>query len=154
MADGCHFEKNPLNRHISATIRPILIKFGTVHGDASWPLAADQPLKFWIFKNPRWRQPPSWKITKIAISPQLLDRSLQNLVYWCKMGLLTSPTVKKFNFKNQRWRTAAILTRSSAIAEGPRDASCQLKSWQLPRNSAETTYTTSPNKIDGMKLEI
>ena len=45
-------------------------------------------------------------------------------------------------------------TRSSAIAEGPRDASCQLKSCQLPRSSAETTYTTSPNQIDGMKLEI
>jgi len=35
-------------------------------------------------------------------------------------------------------------TRSSAIAEGPRDASCQLKSCQLPHNSAETTCTTSP----------
>ena len=35
-------------------------------------------------------------------------------------------------------------TRSSAIAERPRDASCQLKSCQLPRNSAETTCTTSP----------
>jgi len=45
-------------------------------------------------------------------------------------------------------------TRSSAIAEGPRDVSCQLKSCQLPRNSAETTYTTSPDQIDGMKLEI
>ena len=45
------------------------------------------------------------------------------------------------------------MTRSSAIAEGPRDASCQLKSCQLPRNSAETrpTYTTSPDQIDGMK---
>jgi len=47
-----------------------------------------------------------------------------------------------------------LTTRSSAIAEGPRDASCQLKSCQLPRNSAETTYTTSPDQIDGMKLEI
>jgi len=47
-----------------------------------------------------------------------------------------------------------VYTRSSAIAEGPRDASCQLKSCQLPRNSAETTYTTSPDQIDGMKLEI
>jgi len=45
-------------------------------------------------------------------------------------------------------------TRSSAIAEGRRDASCQLKSCQLPRNSAETTYSTSPDQIDGMKLEI
>ena len=47
-----------------------------------------------------------------------------------------------------------VMTRSSAIAEGPRDASCQWKSCQLPRNSAETTYTTSPDQIDGMKLEI
>jgi len=45
-------------------------------------------------------------------------------------------------------------TRSLATAEGPRDASCQLKSCQLPRNSAETIYTTSPDQIDGMKLEI
>ena len=49
-----------------------------------------------------------------------------------------------------RWSS----TRSSAIAEGPRDASCQLKSCQLPRNSTETTYTTSPDQIDGLKLEI
>jgi len=47
-----------------------------------------------------------------------------------------------------------VYTRSSAIAEGPRDASCQLKSCQLPRNSAETTGTTSPDQIDGMKLEV
>ena len=44
-------------------------------------------------------------------------------------------------------------TRRSAIAEGPRDASCQLKSCQLPRNSAETTCTTSPEQIEVMKLE-
>jgi len=30
MADGCHFEKKPLNRHISATVQPMLIKFGTM----------------------------------------------------------------------------------------------------------------------------
>jgi len=44
-------------------------------------------------------------------------------------------------------------TRSSAIAEGPRDASCQLKSCQLPRNSAETTCTTTPEQIEVMKLD-
>jgi len=52
--------------------------------------------------------------------------------------------------------TSAFLpmtTRSSAIAEGPRDASYQLKSCQLPRNSAETTCTTSPEQIEVMKLE-
>jgi len=49
---------------------------------------------------------------------------------------------------------ASKIKRSSAIAKGPRDALCQLKSCQLPRNSAETTYTTSPDQIDGMKLEI
>jgi len=44
-------------------------------------------------------------------------------------------------------------TRSSAIADGPRDASCQLKSCQLPNNSAENTWTTSPEQIEVMKLE-
>ena len=34
-------------------------------------------------------------------------------------------------------------TRSSAIADGLRDTSCQLKPCQLPRNSAETTCTTT-----------
>ena len=29
-----------------------------------------------------------------------------------------------------------------------------MKSCQLPRNTAETTYTTSPDQIDGMKLAI
>jgi len=46
------------------------------------------------------------------------------------------------------------ITKSSAIAKGKRDASCQLKSCQLPRNSAETTCTTSPEQIDVMKLEV
>jgi len=44
-------------------------------------------------------------------------------------------------------------TRSSAITEGLRDASCQLKSCQLPRNSVETTCTTSPEQIKVTKLE-
>ena len=56
--------------------------------------------------------------------------------------------------QNVHIHTKTLNTRSSAIAEGPRDASCQFKSCQLPRNSAETTYTTSPDQIDGMKLEI
>jgi len=39
-----------------------------------------------------------------------------------------------------------VYTRSSAIAEGPRDASCQLKSCQLPLNSAETLIRQVLNK--------
>ena len=44
-------------------------------------------------------------------------------------------------------------TRNSAIAEGLRDVSCQLKSCQLPCNSGETTCTTSPKQIELMELE-
>jgi len=37
--------------------------------------------------------------------------------------------------------------------EGPRDALCQLKLCQLPRNRAETTCTRSLEQIEVMKLE-
>ena len=50
-------------------------------------------------------------------------------------------------------RLSFIHTRSSAIAARPRDASCQLKSCQLPRNSEKTTCTTCPEQIEVMKLE-
>jgi len=50
------------------------------------------------------------KNRKISKYLQRFDRSLRNLVRLCKMGLLTTTTVKKSNFKNPRWRTAAILT--------------------------------------------
>jgi len=67
-------------------------------------------------------------------------------------GLLASESVAKM-LQSLMVRTPRE-TRSSAIAEGPRDASCQLKSCQLPRNCADTTYTTCPDQIDGMKLDI
>jgi len=50
----------------------------------------------------------------------------------------------------QKLNQNMIKTRSSAIAEGPRDASCQLKSCQLPRNSAKTICTTNPEQIEVM----
>ena len=43
---------------------------------------------------------------------------------------------------------APLSPRDRALA-----ASCQLKSCQLPRNSAETTYTTSTAQTEVMKLE-
>jgi len=42
------------------------------------------------------------KITKIAIYPQWFDRFLRNLVCWCKMGVLTAPTVKTFEFHKSK----------------------------------------------------
>jgi len=42
------------------------------------------------------------KITKIAIYPQRFDQSLRNLVRWCKMGLLSALTVKKFEFHKSK----------------------------------------------------
>jgi len=50
--------------------------------------------------------------------------------------------------------TNVNIQEAQLLPREPHDASCQLKSCQLPRNSAETTYTTSPDRIDGMKLEI
>jgi len=49
------------------------------------------------------------KMAKIAIGlpPLRIDRSLRNLVRWCKIGLLTATVVKKFEFHKSK--TAAIL---------------------------------------------
>ena len=76
MADGRHFKavKSPYlcNR---------LTDFDEIwRDDACWPPTAEGPLKFRIFEYSRWRQPPSEKSQKIAISPQRFDRSLRNLV--------------------------------------------------------------------------
>ena len=93
------------------------------------------------FLPTRWQQ----KSTGIDMSP----------CAYCFFSLRTNrQTDRNRCFMLWAINATSIITRSSAIAEGPRDASCQLKSCQLPRNSAETTYTTSPDQIDGMKLEI
>ena len=42
------------------------------------------------------------KITKIAIYPLGFDRFLRNLVGWCKVVLLTAPTVKKIEFHKSK----------------------------------------------------
>ena len=59
-----------------------------------------------------------------------------------------------WGFSSDAWGYLTKQTRSSAIAEGPRDASCQLKSCQLPHNSAETTCTTCPKQIEVMKWRL
>ena len=99
MADGRHFEKTVKSLYLCNR----LTDFDKIwYSDAHWPPTAVRPLKFWISENSRWRQPPSWKSQKNAISPQRFDRSLRNLVRWCKMGLLTAPTVKNFEFHKSK----------------------------------------------------
>jgi len=71
---------------------------------------------------------------------------------WKGDGELEAWDNQPFTYNFARPSCSPILT-SSAIAERPRDASCQLKSCQLPRNSAETTCTTSPKQIEVMKLD-
>jgi len=99
--------QNPLNRHVPC--RQPFDRFG-------WNLAQWRSLA--LFNGPTVKISNFWKskmaaailkITGITISPQWFDRSLRNLVVWCKMGFLTASTVKKLNFRNPRWRTAAIL---------------------------------------------
>ena len=48
--------------------------------------------------------------------------------------------------------STAILKQEAQLS--PSDRAMRLVSCQLPRNSAETTYTTSPDQTDGMKLEV
>jgi len=53
------------------------------------------------------------------------------------------------------WMAMEYVTRSSAIADGPRDAKCQSNSFQVLYNIVDrpTTCTTSPEQIEVMELE-
>jgi len=99
-ANGRHFETKPLNSHISAILLPSLMKFG------SWRILAVGPYSgltveisnFWTSKM---AAVATLKITKIATSPKRFHRSLRNLLRWCKMCLITAPTVKNLISKTQ-----------------------------------------------------
>ena len=94
----------PLNRHISANVWPILMKFG------SWRRLAPyggQTVKISNFSKTKMAVAAILKITKIAISPKQLERSLRNLAWLYKIGLLTVLTVKKFKFPTRDWQIFA-----------------------------------------------
>ena len=97
----------PLNCLIFATVLPILMKFSMVTHTTYYGWRIVIISNFWKSKM---AAAAVLKITKIAISPQRFDRSLQNLVRWCKVGLFTAPTIKNLNFTDSRWRTAAMCT--------------------------------------------
>jgi len=54
-------------------------------------------LKFRVFKNPRWRRPPSWKSQK-SLYVSHSDRSSRNLSRWCIWSLLHRQTVNNSQF--------------------------------------------------------
>ena len=66
---------------------------------ASYSGSTVKILNFWKFKM---AAAAILKITKIAISPQRLHRSLRYLVRWCKIGLLTAVTIKNFEFHKSK----------------------------------------------------
>ena len=88
--------KKTLNRHISATVWSILMKFNTMM--QIFPLQGTDRWNFQFFKNQDGGGSHLEKSQKIAISQQWIDRSSRNFTRLCKMGLLTVQTVEKFEF--------------------------------------------------------
>jgi len=75
------------------------MKFGTM---TQIGLYRGQTVKISIFFKIKMAAAAILKITKIAISPQLLNQFLVNFVRSCKIGLLTAATVKKFEFHKSK----------------------------------------------------
>ena len=63
---------------------------------ASEPSRHRQPIKFHKFKNPRWRQPPSWKIEKSSYLRNRFDPFWRNLAHWC-VSTLSTPIANKIS---------------------------------------------------------
>ena len=113
MADGRHFEKKPVK---SSYLSNRYTDFDEIwHGDANWLPTGDRPLKFRISQNQdgdgRHRDKPQ----KSRYHSSGLTDLLRNLARLYKMGHLTAQIVKKLNFQNPRWRTAAILKTVTQI---------------------------------------
>jgi len=99
------------NRHISATVRPIVVKCGVVTHFV--PLDHSEPFKIRNFKNPRWRRPSSLEIEK---SPYLNNgltghrKIWHDDAYWHTVTYLPYQQLKIPPSKNPRWHTATIFT--------------------------------------------
>jgi len=106
MADGRHFQKTVKSLYLSNR----LTNFDEIwQGGAHWPLTADLPLKFRIFKKSRYRRPPSRKSQK---SRYLRNRLTDVYEIWYADARWSSAPDVKFKFlifDNLMWRTAATL---------------------------------------------
>ena len=93
-----------------------------------------------------------WPLANSTVASYLIPDNIPHIAHFVFMHVTFPFCIIHITVCN-KMPLPISLTRSSAIAEGPRDVSCQLKSCQLPCNSAETTCTTSPEQIEVMKLE-
>jgi len=73
------------------------------------------------------------RVRRNLVPPESAPQTSSQSVCPLLLGLQAPTSIEQW------WRLPQERTRSRAIAEGPRGASCQLKSCQLPRDSAETT---------------
>jgi len=88
----------------------------------------------------------------------VLEKRPLNLVRKSFFSALTITTTTLYAFNGLFFRTAWVSryqksTRNSAIAEGSRDALCQLKSCQLPRNSAVRQVLTK-SKLWSWRVKV
>jgi len=96
-------------------------------------------------------------INKLSQTYQNKAKNLCTICVWLTQNLLSIQPVWQPHYRII-WKFYELCyqrlekTRSSAIAEGPRDASCQFK-FANCHTSAETTCTTSPKQIKVMKLK-
>jgi len=104
MADSRHLEKSK-NRHIVFS----LTDFDQIlHSNAAQPTWAVRPLKISNFKNPRWRQPPSWKNEKKSSYIGAVYRFRPNLHRNAVRHFWAVWPLKISHFKIPRWRKIAI----------------------------------------------
>ena len=75
------------------------MKFGTLTQIAPY---RGHIVKIFNFLKTKMAAAAILKISKIVISHQQFDRSLQNLALLCKIGLLTVLAVKKFEFPKSK----------------------------------------------------
>jgi len=83
--------------HISATIWQIVTQFWLVTDLDNWPF------RLLYFRNPRWPQPPFWKIEKSPYPSNGLT-DFYEIWHGDASTLLTALTVKMLIFKNPWWR--------------------------------------------------
>ena len=94
---------------------------------------------------PRRFDKPDLNFQKVYTQPKLRS---------CPHPVMITHSRTALNFIFQHSKKPVKYNKKLSYRRGPRDASCQLKSCQLPRNSAETTSTTSPEQIEVMKLKL